>query len=106
MIRAGFFALTLLAAACSPPAEEKSEQPAQQPAAAAPTTREEATAQDTCGAAAYRAMIGTPLAAASFPATPNIRVIQPDTMVTQDFRPDRINVIVNASGIITGLECY
>lgn len=107
MIRAGFFALTLLATACTPPAaEDQPETPAQAPAAAAPTTREEATAQDTCGAAAYRGMIGTPLAATTFPATPNIRVIQPDTVVTQDFRADRLNVIVDASGVITALECY
>lgn len=107
MIRASVFALALLAAACTPPAEDKAaEEPAQEPVAAAPQTREEATAQDTCGAAAYRAMIGTPLAAASFPATPNIRVIQPDTMVTQDFRADRLNVIVDANGNITALECY
>ncbi|HET9230353.1 MAG TPA: I78 family peptidase inhibitor [Vitreimonas sp.] len=106
MIRAGFFALTLLAAACTPPAEEKSEEPAQEPVSTAPTTREEATAQDTCGAAAYRAMIGTPIAAASFPATPQIRVVMPDSAVTEDFRADRLNVIVDASGNITALECY
>jgi hypothetical protein len=106
MIRAGFFALTLLAAACTPPTEDKAEEPAQEPVAAAPQTREEATAQDTCGAAAYRAMIGTSIAAASFPATPQIRVIMPDSVVTQDFRADRLNVIVDASGNITALECY
>jgi hypothetical protein len=106
MIRAGFFALTLLAAACTPPAEEKAEEPAQEPVAAAPQTREEATAQDTCGAAQYRALIGTSIAAASFPATPQIRVIMPDSVVTQDFRADRLNVIVDASGNITALECY
>jgi hypothetical protein len=106
MIRAGFFALTLLAAACAPPTEDKAEEPAQEPVAAAPQTREEATAQDACGAAQYRAMIGTPIAAASFPATPSIRVIMPDSVVTQDFRADRLNVIVDASGNITALECY
>jgi len=106
MIRASLIAVSLLAAACTPPAEEKAEEPAQEPVAAAPTTREEATAQDTCGAAAYRAMIGTAIAAASFPATPDIRVIMPDTPVTMDFRAERLNVIVDASGNITALECY
>ncbi|HYD73322.1 MAG TPA: I78 family peptidase inhibitor [Candidatus Binatia bacterium] len=106
MIRASLIAVSLLAAACTPPAEEKAEEPAQEPVAAAPTTREEATAQDTCGAVAYRAMIGTPIAAASFPATPDIRVIMPDTPVTMDFRAERLNVIVDASGNITALECY
>jgi len=106
MIRAGFFALTLLATACAPPAEEKADGPVEEPVAAGPQTREEATRQDTCGAAAYRSMIGTSIATASFPATPNIRVIMPDSVVTEDFRPERLNVIVDASGNITALECY
>lgn len=106
MIRAGFFALALLAAACTPPAGEKTDEPTPDPVAAGPQTREEATAQDTCGAAGYRAMIGTSIAAVTFPATPNIRVIMPDSVVTEDFRPDRLNVIVDAAGNITALECY
>lgn len=106
MVRTSVFALALLAAACTPPTADKGDEPTTDPVAAGPQTREEATAQDTCGAAAYSAMIGTSIAAASFPATPNIRVIMPDSMVTQDFRPDRLNVIVDASGTITSLECY
>lgn len=72
----------------------------------APTTAAEATAQDTCGAAQYRAMIGSNIAAVTFPADSGIRIIQPDTMVTQDFSAQRLNVIADASGIITSLECY
>ena len=107
MIRASVFAFALLAAACTPPASDTPpEEPVGAETPAAPQTREEATAQDTCGAAAYRAMIGTPIAAASFPATPQIRVVMPDSAVTQDFRADRLNVIVDASGNITALECY
>jgi hypothetical protein len=106
MIRAGFFALTLLAAACAPPAENKAEEPTQEPVVTAPQTREEATAQDSCGAAQYRAMIGTPIAAATFPSTPNIRVITPDMMVTQDFSAARLNVIVDTNGNISSLECF
>lgn len=106
MIRASLIALTLVAAACTPPAETPPEEPVAETPTAAPQTREEATAQDACGAAAYRAMVGTPIAAASFPATPAIRVIMPDTPVTMDFRADRLNVIVDASGNITALECY
>jgi hypothetical protein len=105
MIRASVFAFALLAA-CTPPTGDKADEPTPEPVAAGPQTREEATAQDTCGAAAYSAMIGTSIAAASFPATPNIRVIMPDSVVTEDFRPDRLNVIVDASGNITALECY
>jgi hypothetical protein len=74
--------------------------------AAAPATAAEATAQDTCGASQYRAMIGTNIAAATFPADSGIRVIQPNTPVTQDFSAQRLNVIVDANGVITSLECY
>jgi hypothetical protein len=73
---------------------------------AAPQTAAEATAQDTCGASQYRALIGTNIAAATFPADSRIRIIQPGTPVTQDFSPQRLNVIADASGVITSLECY
>ena len=76
------------------------------PVAAAPTTREEATAQDTCGAAAYRAMIGTNAAAITLPAELNHRIIAPNTPVTMDFSAERLNIVTDASGIITSLECY
>jgi len=108
MMRASLIAISFVAAACTPPGgESPPEQPVTEtPAAAVPQTREEATARDTCGAAQYRAMIGTSIAATTFPATPDIRVIMPDSVVTEDFRPDRLNVIVDASGNITALECY
>lgn len=76
------------------------------PVATAPTTAAEATAQDTCGATQYRAMIGTNIAAATFPADGAIRIIQPNTPVTQDFSAQRLNVITDATGVITSLECY
>lgn len=103
MIRASMLAVSLLFAAACTPSGDTTSGPAQDPA---PTTREEATAADTCGASQYQAMIGTPIAAASFPADPNIRVIMPDSAVTQDFRAERLNVIVDANGAISALECY
>ncbi len=72
----------------------------------APTTPAEATAQDTCGASQYRAMIGTNIAAASFPSGGNIRIVMPDQPVTQDFSAQRLNVITDTNGVITSLECY
>ncbi len=106
MIRASLIAFALLAAACTPPAETPPpEQPvAEQPAL--PTTAAEATAQDTCGAAQYRDLVGQNFAAVSLPAGNNVRIIQPDTIVTQDFSPQRVNMIVGADGIITAFECY
>jgi len=77
-----------------------------EPVAAEPLTAAEATAQDTCGASQYRAMVGSNIAAVTFPADSGIRIIQPDSAVTQDFSAQRLNVIVDAGGVITGLECY
>ncbi len=98
----------LALAACGQTTPATTETPAivETPVAAAPTTAAEATAQDTCGASQYRAMIGTNIAAATFPADSGIRVIQPNTPVTQDFSAQRLNVIVDANGVITSLECY
>ncbi|WP_413061367.1 I78 family peptidase inhibitor [Sphingomonas carotinifaciens] len=34
-----------------------------------------------------------------------LRVVGPDTMVTMDYRPDRLNVETDAGGIVTRLRC-
>ncbi|MFC0203791.1 I78 family peptidase inhibitor [Novosphingobium soli] len=34
-----------------------------------------------------------------------VRIIRPGTVVTQDYRPDRLNVTVDESGTITALRC-
>ncbi|MEQ1820853.1 MAG: I78 family peptidase inhibitor [Terricaulis sp.] len=73
---------------------------------AAPQTAAEATAQDTCGAAQYSSLVGSNFAAVTFPAGANIRIIQPNQPVTQDFSAQRLNVITDANGLITSLECY
>ena len=73
---------------------------------AAPQTAAEATTQDTCGASQYTSLVGSNFAAATFPAGANIRIIQPNQPVTQDFSPQRLNVITDANGLITSLECY
>lgn len=72
----------------------------------APTTAAEATAQDTCGATQYASLVGSNFAAVTLPAGANIRIIQPDTAVTQDFSAERLNIITDANGIITSLQCY
>lgn len=37
------------------------------------------------------------------PAGANIRIIQPNTVVTQDFSAARLNVITDANGVVTSL---
>jgi hypothetical protein len=108
MIRASLFAFALLAAACAPPTSETP--PPAEPLAeapAAPTNAAEATAADTCGASAHQALIGTPASAidlANFPA--GTRLITPETMVTQDFRADRLNITTGTDGNVASLNCY
>lgn len=72
-----------------------------------PQTAEEATARDVCGASRFRHLIGTRLDAidpATLPA--GARRISPDMMVTQDFRPGRLNVISGTDGLVSSLACF
>lgn len=72
-----------------------------------PTNAAEATAADTCGAAAFQHLVGTPASAidqATLPA--GARIVTPTTMVTQDFRADRLNVTVDTNGNVASLNCY
>ncbi len=83
------------------------ETPAAEAPAATPTNAAEATAQDTCGAAAHQALIGTPASAidlSTFPA--GTRIITPETMVTQDFVPTRLNITTGTDGNVASLNCY
>jgi hypothetical protein len=92
--------------ACGQPTSPAETPATTETAQPAPQTAAEATAQDTCGAAQYSSLVGANIAAVTLPAGPNIRVIQPDSMVTQDFKADRLNIIVDNAGVITSLECY
>lgn len=105
-MRNALIALAALGAAACGQTATSTDNQAEEPQASMPQTAEEATAQDTCGASGYASIIGANIAATSFPADANIRVIQPDSVVTEDFRPDRLNVIVDENGIITALRCY
>jgi hypothetical protein len=69
-----------------------------------PQTMEEATRRDACGAARLREHIGHPVSGIEVPH--GARVIGPETVVTDDFRPSRLNIITDASGVITALHCY
>ena len=74
---------------------------------AAPMNAAEATAQDTCGAAAHQALIGTPannIDLATLPA--GTRIVTPETMVTQDFVPTRLNITTGTDGNVASLNCY
>ena len=98
---------TALAACGQNTAPTTTETPIAETTVAAPTNAAEATTQDTCGAAAHQALIGTPASAidvATFPS--GTRIVTPETMVTQDFRAERLNITTDADGNVASLNCY
>lgn len=100
VIAASVFALM---AACAPVTPET---PVPPPPASEPQTAE-ATAQDTCGAQRFQHLIGTPadqIDRASLP--PRTRIITPDSMVTQDFSPGRLNIFTGTDGRVSSLRCF
>ncbi|MFQ6553680.1 I78 family peptidase inhibitor [Aestuariibius insulae] len=60
---------------------------------------------DTCGAEDYQTLVGQNIASATFPADLNDRVIRPGDIVTQEYRPDRVNFRVNDTGVIQSVTC-
>lgn len=100
-MRAALLALVLLAACGTSPS------PAAAPSASPPQTAAEATAQDTCGAARFRHLIGAhaeQIDTATLP--PRARVITPNMMVTQDFSPQRLNIMVGVDGVVGSVQCF
>ena len=61
--------------------------------------------KDPCGAQGYTALLGDNIAAVTLPADLNDRVVGPDTVVTTDFNPSRLNIETTADGLIIGLSC-
>lgn len=63
-------------------------------------------AEDTCGATAYAELIGQDATALEkVPILGMVRVIRPGDMVTQDFRPTRINFVIGTDNSITAIKC-
>jgi hypothetical protein len=61
---------------------------------------------DTCNMAQYTALIGKPATDAGVPAAgASVRIIKPGDQVTMDFSETRLNIDVDAAGVITGLRC-
>jgi hypothetical protein len=63
-------------------------------------------ADDTCGARALANIVDRPADMPGLPeASAAVRYLNPDSMATMDFRPDRLNIDVNAEGRIWKLRC-
>lgn len=63
------------------------------------------TQDENCGAENYQALVGTNIAAITLSADLYHRIIGPDTIVTKDYRIDRINFYTDENGIITQIAC-
>lgn len=99
--------LSALAACGQTTTPATTETPAAETTVAAPTNQAEATAQDTCGASAHQALIGTQASAIDLATLPaGTRIITPDMMVTQDFVATRLNIAVGTDGLVGSLSCY
>lgn len=63
-------------------------------------------ADDGCGARKLAGIIDRPSDLPGLPeASSTVRFLNPDSMATMDFRPDRLNIEVNAEGRIWKLRC-
>lgn len=60
---------------------------------------------ELCDASDYRPMVGSNIAAATFPAGPRLRVFGEDDIVTQEYIPQRTNVVFDKGGTIVRVYC-
>lgn len=60
---------------------------------------------ELCDAADYRPLIGSNIAATTLPAGPRLRVYSVDDIVTQEYIPQRTNIIYRPDGTILRVEC-
>ena len=64
-----------------------------------------APSDGSCGAARWSGDLGRDAASLSKPADRPWRVVGPDTMVTMDYRPERVNFRTDADGRLTEVTC-
>ena len=60
---------------------------------------------EQCDAEDYRHLIGTPVAAAAFLTGNLLRVYGENDIITQDYLPQRTNVVYDAEGLIARVTC-
>lgn len=59
-----------------------------------------------CGAARLSAFVGQPVVEVAAIETPGpVRILEPDSVMTHDFVPDRLNIFTDEDGIVTQLTC-
>lgn len=73
--------------------------------AAADTPEDDLVGVELCDAKKYRPLVGTPVSAATFPVGPRLRVYGIDDVVTQEYLPNRTNVVHDRNGVILRVFC-
>jgi hypothetical protein len=98
--------------ACTPSEEPATPAPTETPAAPAVSEPAPAPAPpaapvaDTCNMAQYAGLVGKPATDPGVPAaSATVRHIRPGDQVTTDVVETRLNIDINAEGVITGLRC-
>ena len=61
--------------------------------------------EDACGAEELQSFVGEPVTALSDSVVADARVIRPGDAVTMDYRPDRLNVYLDADDVIERIVC-
>lgn len=65
-----------------------------------------ATAADVCGASKHQSLVGKPgkgLASGRFGVP--VRIVTPGSMMTMDYRAERLNISVNEAGLVEKVYC-
>ena len=63
-------------------------------------------AKDTCGYSTRQTLVGMPaeqIDESSLP--PGTRILHPNTAMTMDYRAERLNIRVNAEGLVESVTC-
>lgn len=60
---------------------------------------------ELCNAADYRDLLGTDLDAAFLPTGPNLRVFGVNDIVTQEYLPERTNIVFDSQRLILRVYC-
>ncbi len=74
--------------------------------ACVPVAEPDPVDQDACRASGSASLVGQSgdiLAAMTFPI--GTRVIYPDTSVTEEFNPERLNIVIGRTGRIEAVNC-
>lgn len=64
-----------------------------------------ASENDTCGAGALETLLNQPLETVETQLPETARILPPGSVMTQDFRPDRLNVNLDEDGVIVRIWC-